>query len=396
MSSPRAVVVVAILATSAASAAGPAAPHELWIWAESTSSPAPALLPGDRLTDREAELQAHCGKSEAGLRAVAKRVLERKVRGASFLDVDGLSTAQRASGEPHVWPRAWSVSGRALDHAATLEKLDAWRAGFRDLGERRCGVATGVAADGTQIAVAVSVDALADLSPLPLRTHAGTWLTVDARLLVAASMAHVVVVGPSGTPRNVPTSFEGGRVRARFAPDRPGAFTVQIVADVSTGPRPVIEASVFADIEPPQEPISSAAPGELAGAGAPDGASGLTRMIDALRAESELPAVGRDPRLDALAAAHARRMLGTHTVGHDVGDGDPAQRVQNAGMSVRATGENVAHAPSVALAHRSLYASPSHRSNLLHPSFDHVGIGVAEDPDGSVWVVELFVTSHGS
>jgi hypothetical protein len=362
MVSSRAVVAVAVLATSAASAAGPPAPREVWIWAETTSSPTPALPAGDRLTDRETELQARCGKSEAGLRAVARRVLDRKLRGSSFLDVDGLATAQRASGEPHVWPRAWSISGRALDHAATLEKLDAWRMGFRDLGERRCGVATGVAADGTQVVVAVAVDALADLAPLPLRTHTGSWLTVDARVLVPASMAHVVVVGPSGTPRNVPTSFENGHVRARFAADRPGAFTVQVVADVATGPRPVIEASVFADVDPPQEPVSSAAPGELAGAGAPDPATGLTRMIGALRSESDLRAVARDPRLDALASAHARRMLQAHTVGHDVGDGDPAQRVQNAGIPVRATGENVAHAPSVALAHRSLYASPSHRS----------------------------------
>jgi uncharacterized protein YkwD len=384
-------LIVPLFATTAA-AAGPPPEREAWIWADSTASPTPSLA-FDRLTDRELELQARCGKPEAGLRAVAKRVVERKLRGASFLDVDGLSTAQRASGEPHVWPRAWTVSGRALDHAATLDKLDLWRAGFRDLGERRCGVATGVGADGTQVVVAVAVDALADLAPLPLRTHAGTWLTVDARLLVPASMAHVVVVGPSGAPRNVPTSFENGHARARFAPDRPGAFTVQVVADVATGPRPVIEASVFADVEPPQEPVSSAAPGELAGAGAADATTGLTRMIDALRAESELRPVTRDPRLDALASAHARRMMQAHTVGHDVGDGDPAQRVQNAGISARLTGENVAHAPSIQLAHRSLFASPSHRANLLHSAFDRVGIGLADDPDGSVWVVELFSAS---
>jgi uncharacterized protein YkwD len=389
---PRAVLVSAVLGTSAASAGGPPAAREVWRWAESTSSPAPALAPGDRLTDRETELQAHCGLPEAGLRAVAKRVLDRKLRGSPFLDIDGLSIAQRASGEPHVWPRAWTISGRALDHTATLEKLDLWRAGFRDLGERRCGVATGVAADGTQVVAAVAVDALADLAPLPLRTRTGSWLTVDARLLVPASIAHVVVVGPSGTPRNVPTSFENGRVRARFAADRPGAFTVQVVADVATGPRPVIEASVFADVEPPQEPVASAAPGEVAGAAAPDAATGLTRMIDALRAGAELRQVSRDRRLDALATAHARRMLQAHTVGHDVGDGDPAQRVQNAGISASHTGENVAHAPSVALAHRSLYASPSHRANLLHAAFDRVGIGLADDPDGSVWVVELFTS----
>ena len=86
-------------------------------------------------------------------------------------------------------------------------------------------------------------------------------------------------------------------------------------------------------------------------------------------------------------------MLQAHTVGHDVGDGDPVARVQDAGIYARHTGENVAHAPSVALAHRSLYASPSHRANLLHASFDHLGVGIADDADGSVWVVELFIAS---
>ena len=50
-----------------------------------------------------------------------------------------------------------------------------------------------------------------------------------------ATGAHVVLVGPGGEPHNLPSSFDGTTLRARFAPDRPGAFTVQVVADVATG-----------------------------------------------------------------------------------------------------------------------------------------------------------------
>ena len=44
------------------------------------------------------------------------------------------------------------------------------------------------------------------------------------------------------------------------------------------------------------------------------------------------------------------------------------------------------------LAHRALWASPSHRDNMLQPRFDRVGVGVCTDPDGSVWVTEAFAT----
>jgi uncharacterized protein YkwD len=82
-------------------------------------------------------------------------------------------------------------------------------------------------------------------------------------------------------------------------------------------------------------------------------------------------------------------MRRAHKTAHDAGDGDLNQRLANAGLELRA-GENVAHAGSAALAHRALWASPSHRENLLLPDFALVGIGVATDVDGTMWVCELF------
>ena len=385
---------VALFCTAIAAHAAPAGsppsaiPAEpAWTWASATASP--SGIAAATLSDRESDLLAHCGVGEEGLRAVAKRLVARKIHDLPYLDLDGLSFAQRSVGEPHVWPRAWVVSGRALDHATTLKKMDSWRASFRDLGERRCGVATGYAPDGTEVVAAVALDALADMAPLAVRARTGAWLALEARVNVPATGARVVVLGPGGEPRNVPTSFEAGRVRAKFAPDRPGMFTVQVVAEVATGPRPVLEAQLFADVEPPTTMPNLAAPGEDAATGVSDGATALTRMVLALRADQHLAPMARDARLDALALAHARRMREAHTVGHDVGDGDPAERLQKAGIGARQAGENVAHAPSVQLAHRALFASPSHRANLLRSDFASLGVAVVDDPDGSVWVVEV-------
>jgi uncharacterized protein YkwD len=117
-------------------------------------------------------------------------------------------------------------------------------------------------------------------------------------------------------------------------------------------------------------------------------------MVTALREGEQLPNLARDPKLDAIALAHAHQMLAARTVGHDVGDGDPEARARAAGIRARLVGENVAHAASIRLAHRALYESPSHRANLLHTEFDRVGAAVLEDTDGSVWVAEVFAAGR--
>jgi uncharacterized protein YkwD len=42
------------------------------------------------------------------------------------------------------------------------------------------------------------------------------------------------------------------------------------------------------------------------------------------------------------------------------------------------------------IAHRALWASPSHRGNLLLDQFTRVGVAVVRAPDGMVWVTEMF------
>jgi uncharacterized protein YkwD len=378
-------ILAAVLAWLGGSTAGAA--DTSWSYAPHARSPEP--IASGILSDREAELLSRCGTGEAGLREVAKRAVARRLANEPAMDAEALAWEQRAAGEPHVWARAWVVSGRALDHESTLARLDAWRQSFRDLGQRRCGIATAVDHEGGQVVAAVAVDALADLAPMPTRVRTGMWITLDATMLVPATSARVVLVGPGGSPRAVPTAFDGTHVRARFTADRPGELTVQVIAAVETGPRPVLEARVFADVEPPTAPASAAAPGEDA-AGTARGADALARMVAALRSAAGLRALARDARLDAIALAHARRMREARTVGHDVGDGDPAHRFVEAGLAARASGENVARAQTIQLAHRALYASPSHRANLVRADYTHLGVAAVEDPDGTVWVAEIF------
>ncbi len=206
----------------------------------------------------------------------------------------------------------------------------------------------------------------------------------------------VLVLGPSGAPRRVPAWFDGATLRARFALDRPGEFTVQVMATTAIGPRPVVEASVFADAEPPARVRDESAPGKDAATGGAsedgreDDSLALASMLATARATSGEPPLARDARLDALARTHARSMASGHAVAHDAGEGDPTERLQAAGLTARALGENVAHAATVTLAHRSLWASPSHRANMLRRDFDRIGVAAIRDERGEAWVVELF------
>jgi uncharacterized protein YkwD len=359
-------------------------------WADVSASPIDNRA--GALSDREAQILLACGKGEAGLSLVARRIVDRKIHDLPNLELDGLSFAQRVAGEPHVWPRTWIVSGHALDLEKAIAKLTEWRKSFRDIGERRCGVATGTLPNGDDVIAVIALDALADLAPLPTQSHTGAWLTIDATLHVPTTGARVVVLGPSGPPRNVPTQIEAGHVHARVSLDRPGAFTIQVVAEVATGPRPVLEAQVFADVTPPTSMPDEKAPGEDAADANVDPDRALAQMIQSLRADQSLPTMTRDPSLDAIALSHARHMMETRTVGHDVGDGDPASRLQNAGINAHEAGENVAHAQSIKLAHRALYRSPSHRANLLRAEFTTFGVAAIVDHDGSYWVAEIFTT----
>jgi uncharacterized protein YkwD len=356
------------------------------VWASASASPVPMAAELPDALGRTA--LAQCGVGESGLAQVAREILAVKLRGGRIPDADAIAFAQRAAGEPHPWARAWTASVKGEASETLLPKLRDWLTPGTAL--RRCGVASGVGADGAQVLVVVSIEALADLAPLPTRARVGQWMTVEAHLHVPARGAKVLVLGPSGAPQALLTSLDGSTVRARFAPDRAGEFTVQVMADVAAGPRPVLEATVFADVEPLQAPSGEPAPGEGSSSSSLDDSDALARMLSVARAAAGQRELARDSRLDQVAVAHSSRMNRTQTLAHDAGDGNPDERLHAAGLDVGIAGENVARASTLAQAHRALWDSPSHRLNMLRPEFQRVGIGVTHGQGGDVWVTEIF------
>jgi hypothetical protein len=354
-------------------------------WQTATGSPEP-VSPGSRTTD--SLVGPGCQRRDGALDRVALVLAERFGAGQPLPDTVELELLLRQQGAPYVWPRTFARSQHD-DPELAAPRLQTWLASSAAVGEPRCGFAVSQHGPESSVAV-VAADALADLEPLPLRARVGSWLTLRATMRVPASGAKVVLLGPSRSPRPLPTAFDGQRVSAPFALDRPGRFLVQVLAEVGGGPRPVLEALVFADVEPPARAEPEPAPGEDAADPAEDPARALERMLAKARNEEGLPGLRRDEGLDRVAQSHAEAMRDAGRIGHDLGQGDPAERARAAGLELISAGENVALASSLVLVHRKLFASPSHRANMLSPSFDAVGIGAVRDGSGRTWVCQLF------
>ncbi|MCA9645685.1 MAG: CAP domain-containing protein, partial [Myxococcales bacterium] len=335
----------------------------------------------------EAYLQA-CGQGEAALHRVATHVANLQLGGAPEPDMAEVVFALRSQGSPYVWPRVWTLEGGSLDQDDVVKRIQAWVSRSRAEGQVRCGISK-VSNGEHEVLALIAVDALADLQrAIPLRQRTSTFVRFEAHLRVQASDAQLVVLGPGGRPKNVLTSLSSSGVTASFSADQPGRWVAQLLATTGSGPRPLLEVEFYADVDPPSAPDASPVPGEGPVEGPPE--TQLLTWLNATRASQGLGKLRGNPQLDKLARAHAEAMRDKNQLAHDVGDGNPKQRIVAAGLTPRLAGENVARARTLERAHRTLWLSPSHRGNLLHPGFKEVGIGIVQDEKGNWWVAELF------
>ncbi|MSP23628.1 MAG: CAP domain-containing protein [Myxococcales bacterium] len=375
-----------VLASGTADAGSPSAPLR---WSHEVGGADLALPPKDGLLGK---LYARCGSRSLALDGVALALATARARGEARPAAAAIAELAQARGVAQPWPRVWSLaseSPRVLE-----EKFDAWlergtKAPPPGVNLRRCGLAEEIDAAGRTMITAATVDVLAELSPLPRTVRQYGWVDLSALIHADASDAKVVLLDPTGSPKRVPTSLSRGRVRSRFNLDRAGAWTIQVLATLDSGPLPVLEARIFAGVEPSDSPPQSA-PAAPRSAGDHGDADALARLVARSRSGAKVPALRRDPALDVLALTHARAMRQRRQVAHDTGDGSPRDRVREAGVVHTQVGENVAHAADPAAAHRALSLSPSHRENLVFAGFRRIGIGTARDHDGTLWVTQLF------
>jgi uncharacterized protein YkwD len=133
-------------------------------------------------------------------------------------------------------------------------------------------------------------------------------------------------------------------------------------------------------------------------------------LVNAARAEADVPPLTFDDELMVAADDHSAWMDATDTISHTGADGSsPEDRITAAGYEATGTGENIssffgtdetgataaATTHFVEMSHELLMDSPDHYQNLINLDFQDVGISLIEgDYQGSpaIFVTQDFGT----
>jgi uncharacterized YkwD family protein len=112
----------------------------------------------------------------------------------------------------------------------------------------------------------------------------------------------------------------------------------------------------------------------------------IFQQVNSERAQAGLAPLEIDYRLVRTARAKSQDMIDNGYFDHQSPVlGSPFDQMQNAGISYRFAGENIAGNNSVSQAMQAWINSPGHRANILNPDFTRIGIGVVDGgPDGKM------------
>ena len=107
------------------------------------------------------------------------------------------------------------------------------------------------------------------------------------------------------------------------------------------------------------------------------------QLANQARAQAGAGPLQWDAALASAARQHCLRMAAEGQLSHQyAGEQDVSVRAELAGAHFSLIEENVAIAPTPAAIHDAWMHSPGHRSNLLNPQVDHVGVAVVAGRNG--------------
>ncbi len=118
--------------------------------------------------------------------------------------------------------------------------------------------------------------------------------------------------------------------------------------------------------------------------GDPEKEAEFVERINALRADHGLAGLKTHPELVDKARDWSRTMAEAGDIWHsELSDGVT--------VDWRRLGENVGRGGSVEALHQAFVDSPGHFENLVDAGFQHVGLGVTVNGDGTIYVSEVFM-----
>jgi uncharacterized protein YkwD len=123
----------------------------------------------------------------------------------------------------------------------------------------------------------------------------------------------------------------------------------------------------------------------------PQDEDALLRLVNQERESRGLPALTMNARARDVARAYSRDMFARGYFSHINPEGkSPFDRMRAGGVRFGAAGENLALAPTLALAHQGLMNSPGHRANILGKDYRSVGIGIIDGGPYGLMITQDF------
>lgn len=110
----------------------------------------------------------------------------------------------------------------------------------------------------------------------------------------------------------------------------------------------------------------------------------FTKKMNLVRGVAGVGKVRLDPELSKVARVHTREMIRANEL-HHTSSKELSRRVTN----WVTLGENVGVGGTVTSLHEAFMASPTHRDNILHSAYNHVGVGTRK-ANGRLWVTVVF------
>ncbi|MHB8417647.1 MAG: CAP domain-containing protein [Myxococcales bacterium] len=252
----------------------------------------------------------------------------------------------------------------------------------------------GLARRGAEVrAVVVRSKRRAFLDEVPTSIEPGRSIVVQGRLAAGLVGPTLYVEEPDGRVVTLPIEESPRGFRADLALRAPGSYRVELMPMGARGPEVAWLYTVRAGVAP--RPAAGAASAQLASGDMRVAGLQILDAINRDRLKLGEPALAFDPNLAAVARAYSRELGELHLLAHvSPRSGDLPARLKRAGYAYARAGENLAEGTDPLQAHALAASSPAHRRNMLDPTFDRCGIGVADvrGPGDrvSVIITELF------
>lgn len=114
-------------------------------------------------------------------------------------------------------------------------------------------------------------------------------------------------------------------------------------------------------------------------------------LINQERSSASLGALTLDPTLCRLARLKSQDMVDNRYFAHESPTyGNVRTMLQNAGYTFAGAGENIARYGTLEKAHAGLMSSSGHRRNILSSAWTKVGVGIAYDANGFIYLTQIF------